>query len=249
MKGYDCMTEDLGLDPKFGNIEENIKVIRERIAAAALKSGRDENQVRFMAVTKTVEPKYINHAIKQGIDLIGENKVQEYLMKKDNLELEGVEKHLIGHLQSNKVRKIITEVDMIESVDSLSVAEEIERQAEKNNMTANVLLEINVGGESSKTGMDKSEFKENLYAVAEMKHIAVKGLMTIPPICENNLELAKFFDEMYKLFIDIDGENIDNVSMDILSMGMSHDYEQAIICGSNLVRVGSAIFGPRIYNK
>lgn len=236
------------LDTKFTDIEENIKRIREKIAQAAVKSGRSEKDVRFMAVTKTVAPEYINHAIAQGIDLIGENKVQEFLGKKDALKLQGVEKHLIGHLQSNKVRKIITEVDMIQSVDSVSLAQEIERQAEKNNMTANVLLEINVGGEASKTGMDKALFTESLYQIAEMKHISIKGLMTIPPICENQAELTKFFQEMHQLFIDIKAKKIDNVSMDILSMGMSGDFEQAIECGSNLVRVGSSVFGPRIYN-
>lgn len=237
----------MNCDPKFADIEENIKRIREKICAAAITSGRNEKDVRFMAVTKTVDPVYINHALKQGIDLIGENKVQEFLAKKDSLNLDGVEKHLIGHLQSNKVRKIITEVDMIQSVDSVSVAEEIERQAEKNNMTANVLIEINVGDEASKTGMDKALFMESFAQIAEMKHISVKGLMTIPPICENQAELRKFFHEMYQLFIDIGSKNRDNVSMDILSMGMSHDFEEAILCGSNLVRVGSAVFGPRIY--
>ena len=235
------------MDPKFIDIEENIKHIRERIAQAAVKSGREEKDVRFMAVTKTVDPVYINHALAQGIDLIGENKVQEFLGKKDSLNLENTEKHLIGHLQSNKVRKIITEVDMIQSVDSVSLAKEIERQAEKNNMTANVLIEINVGGEESKTGMDKSLFLESFAEIAEMRHIAIKGLMTIPPICENNAHLRKFFDEMYRLFIDIGSKNRDNVSMDILSMGMSGDFEDAILSGSNLVRVGSSIFGPRIY--
>ena len=238
------MTE---IDPKLIDIEENIKRIREQICEAAVKSGRSENDVRFMAVTKTVEPKYINHALAQGIDLIGENKVQEFLSKKDELNLVNVEKHLIGHLQSNKVRKIITEVDMIQSVDSVSLAEEIERQAEKNNMNANVLVELNVGGEESKTGMDMSAFKDSFAKIAEMPHIRIKGLMTIPPICENKAELQKFFNEMYELFIDIRGKNIDNVSMEILSMGMSHDFEDAILCGANLVRVGSAIFGPRIY--
>lgn len=235
------------MEQKFIDIQENIKFIRNRINEAAVRSGRNENDVRFMAVTKTVDPVYINHAIECGIDLIGENKVQEFLAKKDDLRLEKVEKHLIGHLQSNKVRKIITEVDMIQSVDSVSLAKEIERQAEKNNMTADILLEINVGNEKSKTGMDKSQFTEIFSEIAEMKHISIKGLMTIPPICENNGELRKFFEEMYNLFIDIKAKKIDNVSMDILSMGMSGDYEQAILCGSNLVRVGSAIFGPRIY--
>lgn len=236
-------------ESKFNLIEENIKRIREKISEAEIKSGRKEGTVRFMAVTKTVEPVYINHAIEQGIDLIGENKVQEFLSKKDELKLENVEKHLIGHLQSNKVRKIITQVDMIQSVDSVSVAKEIERQAELNGIDANVLIEINVGGEESKTGMDKQKFLEEFEQIAEMKRIYVKGLMTIPPICEKNSDLRKFFDEMYKLFLDIGGKNRDNVSMDILSMGMSHDFEEAVLCGSNLVRIGSAVFGPRIYNR
>ena len=235
------------MEQKFIDIEENLKVIRNRINEAAVRSGRSEKDVRFMAVTKTVDPVYINHAIDCGIDLIGENKVQEFLGKKDALKLEKVEKHLIGHLQSNKVRKIITEVDMIQSVDSVSLAKEIERQAEKNNMTANVLIEVNVGGEDSKTGMDKSLFLESFAEIAEMKHIHIRGLMTIPPICENNAELTKFFNEMYNMFIDIKAKKLDNVSMDILSMGMSGDFEQAILCGSDLVRVGSAIFGQRIY--
>lgn len=234
-------------DPKFTDIEENIKHIREKIRSAAISAGRKDGEVRFMAVTKTVDPVYINHAIAQGIDLIGENKVQEFLSKKDALHLENVEKHLIGHLQSNKVRKIITEVDMIQSVDSVSLAKEIERQAELNDITANVLIEINVGGEASKTGMDKSKFLEEFHEIAEMKRIHIKGLMTIPPICENKADSLKFFNEMYKLFLDIDSKNRDNVSMDILSMGMSDDFEEAIMCGSNLVRVGSAVFGPRIY--
>lgn len=235
------------MDPKFSDIKENVRFIRNKINETAVKSGRNENDVRFMAVTKTVKPVYINHAIDCGIDLIGENKVQEFLSKKGELRLEKVEKHLIGHLQSNKVRKIITEVDMIQSVDSVSLAKEIERQAEKNNMIANVLIELNVGDEENKTGMDKSLFMESFSEIAEMKHICIKGLMTIPPICENNADLRKFFEEMYKLFIDIRAKKIDNVYMDILSMGMSGDYEEAILCGSNLVRVGSAIFGPRIY--
>ncbi|MBR5234055.1 MAG: YggS family pyridoxal phosphate-dependent enzyme [Clostridia bacterium] len=235
------------MEHKFIDIEENLKVIKNRINEAAVRSGRSENDVRFMAVTKTVDPVYINHAIDCGIDLIGENKVQEFLGKKDALKLEKVEKHLIGHLQSNKVRKIITEVDMIQSVDSVSLAKEIERQAEKNNMTANVLIEVNVGGEDSKTGMDKSLFLESFAEISEMKHISIRGLMTIPPICENNAELTKFFNEMYNMFIDIKAKKLDNVNMDILSMGMSGDFEEAILCGSNLVRVGSAIFGPRIY--
>ncbi len=235
------------MDSKFIDIQENVRFIKNRINEAAVKSGRCEDAVRFMAVTKTVDPVYINHAIDCGIDLIGENKVQEFLSKKDALKLEKVEKHLIGHLQSNKVRKIITEVDLIQSVDSVNLAREIERQAEKNNMTADILVEINVGDEASKTGLDKSLLSETVCEIAEMKHIHIRGLMTIPPICENNGELRKFFNEMYNLFIDIRAKKIDNVSMDILSMGMSGDYEEAILCGSNLVRVGSAIFGPRIY--
>ncbi len=235
-------------DPNFNNISENIKYIRNEICEAAVKSGRTEADVRLMAVTKTVCVEYINHAILNcGIDLIGENKVQEYLSKKDSLDLEGVEKHLIGHLQTNKVKKIISEVDMIQSVDSLNLAKVISAEAVKRGICADVLLEVNIGDEESKTGFDKVAFLECVSELAELPSISVKGLMTIPPICENEKELEKYFSQMNEYYNELKNGNYPNFDFNILSMGMSGDYKEAIIHGSNLVRVGSAIFGARIY--
>lgn len=241
------MTEKSFLDKRKADIEYNLDVINEKISEAALKSGRTRSDVRLMAVTKTVDPIFINYALDYGIDLIGENRVQEMLRKKPELHLEGVDKHLIGHLQTNKAGQIVGEVDMIQSVDSVKIAKEIAKQSMKKGIITDVLLEINVGEEESKTGFSTAEFHENLYEIAEIGGIRVKGLMTIPPICENNTILCKFFENIYNIYVDIKGKKIDNIDMGILSMGMSGDYEQAILCGSNLVRIGSSIFGPRIY--
>lgn len=241
------MTEKSFLDSKRADIEYNLDVINEKIYESAVKSGRNPEDIRFMAVTKTVDPIYINYAIDYGIKLIGENRVQEMLRKKPDLNLSGVEKHLIGHLQTNKVSQIVGEVDMIQSVDSLKIAKEIAKHSLKKDIVTDVLLEINIGAEESKTGFSVSEFQENLYEISLLKGISVKGLMTIPPICENNTELCKYFENIYNIYVDIKAKKIDNICMDILSMGMSGDYETAIQFGSNLVRIGSAIFGPRIY--
>ena len=232
----------------FSVIAENIKRIKDEIAEATIKSNRKVEDVRLMAVTKTVCVEYINYAIDNcGIDLIGENKVQEFLSKRDLLHLDNVEKHLIGHLQTNKVKKIVGEVDMIQSVDSLRVAQSISNEAIKADMTANVLLEINIGDEDSKTGFDKVEFEESLSQISLLPNIKVRGLMTIPPICDNTLELEKYFERMSAYYNEIKEGNYPNFDFEILSMGMSGDYKQAVIHGSNLVRVGSAIFGARIY--
>ncbi len=232
----------------FSVIAENIKRINAEIGEATIKSNRSIDEVRLMAVTKTVCVEYINYAIDNcGIDLIGENKVQEFLSKKDLLHLENVEKHLIGHLQTNKVKKIVGEVDMIQSVDSLRVAQSISNEAQKADITADVLLEINIGDEDSKTGFDKVEFEESLNQISLLPNIKVKGLMTIPPICENTLELEKYFDRMSSYYNEIKEGNYNNFDFEILSMGMSGDYKEAILHGSNLVRVGSAIFGARVY--
>lgn len=232
----------------FSVIAENIKRIKDEIGEATIKSNRSIDDVRLMAVTKTVCAEYINYAINNcGIDLIGENKVQEYLSKKDFLNLENVEKHLIGHLQTNKVKKIVSEVDMIQSVDSLKVAQSISNEAQKSDIIANVLLEINIGDEDSKTGFDKVAFEESLTQISLLPNLKVKGLMTIPPICENTLELEKYFDKMSNYYNEIKASKYNNFDFEILSMGMSGDYKEAILHGSNLVRVGSAIFGARIY--
>lgn len=235
------------LEKRKADIEYNLDVINEKIAESAIKSGRNPSDIQLMAVTKTVDPIFINYALDYGVNMIGENRVQEMLRKKPDLHLQNVQKHLIGHLQTNKAGQIVGEVDMIQSVDSLKIAKEIAKQSAKKGITTDVLLEINIGDEESKTGFSKSEFMENLYQIAEIPEIKIKGLMTIPPICENNTVLCEFFENIYNIYVDIKAKKLDNISMNILSMGMSGDYEQAIICGSNLVRIGSSIFGPRIY--
>ncbi len=240
------MTEKQLIDnERFADIEYNLAVIRERIAKAAAESGRKPEDVRLMAVTKTVAPEYINHAISCGIDLIGENKVQEYLGKKPMLK--ECEAHLIGHLQTNKVRQIVGEVSMIQSVDSVKLAAEIGKRSIMAGITTDVLAEINVGGEESKSGIEWDAAQETIAQISEIEGIKLCGLMAIPPICDNSARVRAFFSKMRRLFVDIRAKKLDNTDISILSMGMSSDYEDAVLEGSTLVRVGSSIFGRRIY--
>lgn len=241
------MTEKSSIEARFSDIEYNLDVIRERIANAAIKSGRRPEDITLMAVTKTVQPIFINHAIEYGVDLIGENKVQEFLSKEEFLKLDSCKPHLIGHLQTNKVRQIVGKVDMIQSVDSIKLATEIDKQSAKRDIVTKCLIEVNIGAEENKTGLDLSLLDDTLGAIAEMKNIQVCGLMTVPPICDSEKELNGYFSKMYRMFVDIRDKKLDNINMDILSMGMSSDYESAILNGADLVRVGSAIFGARIY--
>jgi len=233
-------------EKRIAQTVDNYKRVKEQVAEAAIKAGRNEGDVRLMCVTKTVEPEYINPVLDIGADLIGENRVQEFLGKKDALHLNGVEKHLIGHLQSNKAKQIVGEVDMIESVDSIKLAKEISRQSAIKGVETNILVEVNVGKEESKSGIFIEGLEELLYQISELDNIKVKGLMTIPPICDEK-EVRKYFSSMYKSFIDFKEKRINNIDMKILSMGMSGDYESAVLEGSNIVRVGSAIFGARKY--
>ncbi len=241
------MTEKSWDEQKFEDIAYNLSAIRENIEKAAQADGRSFSDIDFMAVTKTVDERFINHAIACGVNLIGENKVQEMLRKKPNLHLDGVRKNLIGHLQSNKASQIVGEVDMIESVDSLKIAKEISKQSVKKGIVTKALIEVNIGREESKTGIMPEETEEIVAQIAELPGIHVEGLMTIPPICTENRALCKFFENIYNMYVDIGSKKLDNVDMRILSMGMSGDYETAIRCGSNHVRIGSKIFGPRIY--
>lgn len=224
----------------------NFAAVTEKINSAALKSGRKPEDITLLAATKTVDSETINYAIRKGISYIGENRVQELLSKEAGVT-EEVRKHFIGHLQSNKVKDIINRVEMIESVDSLKLAREISKQAVKNNKTMDILIEVNIGKEESKSGFFPEETKNAIKEIAKLEGVKIKGLMTIPPICEENEEIHKIFKKMYNLFVDISSEKIDNSSMDILSMGMSDDFEAAIEEGANLIRVGSALFGKRIY--
>ena len=242
------MTEKFTVDEnRLKAVEDNYKSVKSRVEEAALKAGRNPADVRLMAVTKTVESVYINKVLDLGADLIGENRVQEYLGMKDELHLDNVEKHLIGHLQTNKVKQIVGEVDMIESVDSVKLATEINRVSKNKGLVTNILVEVNVGKEDSKSGIYIEQLEELLNEIALMSNIKVKGLMTIPPICDSEKEVSQYFSTMYQSFIDIRDKKIDNIDMEILSMGMSGDFEAAIANGSNIVRVGSSIFGARKY--
>lgn len=242
------MTEKFTVDEKrLQAVGDNYKAIKTRVEEAAVKAGRNPGDVRLMAVTKTVESVYINRVLDLGADLIGENRVQEYLGKKDELHLDGVKKHLIGHLQTNKVKQIVGEVDMIESVDSVKLAKEISKVSSNKGIVTDVLVEVNVGREESKSGVYMEQLEQLLAEIAQMDGIKVRGLMTIPPICDSEKEVSEYFSAMYQSFIDIRDKKLDNINMDILSMGMSGDFEAAVANGSNIVRVGSAIFGERKY--
>ncbi len=242
------MTESLSADKGFEYISENFMRVRENIGSAAIKSGRRPEDIKLLAVTKTVEPARINYAIEKcKIKLLGENKVQELLSKTEYLNLEGVQRHLIGHLQTNKVKKIVPEVSMLQSVDSVRLASEISRVCEASGRIMDVLLEVNIGEEQSKTGFKKEELEESVCQAASLHGVCVRGLMCVPPICEKASEINKYFENMYRIFVDIGAKKYDNIFMDVLSMGMSGDYVYAIENGSNLVRIGSAIFGARIY--
>ncbi len=239
--------EWLSDEERFSAIEENLKYIRSDIEEAAYKSGRHFEDIMLMAVSKTVEPRFINHAINNGINLIGENKVQEFLLKEPELNLENCKAHLIGHLQSNKVKKIVGRVDTIQSVDSVSIAKEIGKRSSESDFTTKILLEVNVGNEDSKFGFGCDEVFEKACEISEIKGIAVDGLMCVAPICEKEAEIRAIFSNMHRLFIDIRDKKRDNINMNVLSMGMSGDYKEAILEGANLVRIGSSIFGARIY--
>ena len=231
----------------FRDVEYNYKLINERIAEAAEKSGRRREDITLLAATKTVDAQTINHAISLGLDHIGENRVQELLSKYEQYDLEHCSLQFIGHLQTNKVRQIVDKVDLIQSVDSFKLAKEISNQSLKRDKVTDILVEVNIGREENKSGVFEENLEELLCQISELKGISVKGLMTIPPICENEHKILKYFNNMHKLFIDISQKKLDNVSMTILSMGMSADYYEAILEGANMVRVGSALFGARNY--
>ncbi len=235
------MTEKLS----EAKLAENLRIIRENIAAAAARGGRSEKDVRLMAVTKTVSPELVNAAIRGGVDLLGENRVQEYLEKRDSYL--PAEVHMIGHLQTNKVKYIIDKVSMIESVDSLKLAREIDRCASRAGKVMDVLIEVNVGGELSKSGTAPQDALSLVEQIAELSSVRIRGLMTIPPICSSKEQSMHYFSLLRQIAVDISAKNSHNVSMEFLSMGMSHDYEAAVEMGANIVRIGSALFGQRNY--
>lgn len=230
------------------SVEENYKVITERIAEAAVRSGRRPEDITFLAATKTVPAEVINHAIGCGLRFVGENRVQEFIEKYDKINwAAGVSGQIIGRLQTNKVKYIVDKVDCIQSVDSVKLAGEISRLSEKAGRRMRVLVEVNIGGEESKGGVAPEMLEAFLEEISAFPGILVDGLMAIPPICAEKSELRNYFSRMQQSFIDIGAKKIDNVFMNCLSMGMSSDYEEAILCGSTMVRIGSSLFGQRIY--
>ncbi|MBC8545399.1 YggS family pyridoxal phosphate-dependent enzyme [Clostridiaceae bacterium NSJ-31] len=226
-------------------LKRNIEDVQERVRLAAQRSGRSYEDITILAATKTQDVATINWAIACGIRCIGENRVQELTAKYDGYDREHAAVQFIGHLQVNKVKYIVDKVELIQSVDSLKLAAEIDRQCAKIGHVMDVLVEVNIGGEVSKSGVAPHELEPLLLGLAGLEHIKVRGLMTIPPICENRKQSEQYFSILHKEFLDIRAKTLDNIDMDILSMGMSGDYETAIECGANMIRVGTALFGPR----
>ncbi len=227
-------------EQKYKIIIENVKEVCYNVSEAIEKYRKSYENVRIMAVTKTVAPELVNIAVDEGITLLGENRVQEFLEKKDMYRKQA-EVHFIGHLQTNKVKYIVNDVTMIQSVDSLKLANEINRLSAKNNKVMDVLVEINIGDELTKSGVDKHNVFSLVEQMSQLENIKVKGLMTIPPpMCDESV-----YDEMHKIFLELKEKELYNVDMDILSMGMSGDYVTAIKHGSNLVRIGTKLFGAR----
>lgn len=236
---------ELSIEQRKEIFNENFADIKKRIAISAEKSGRTANDIMLLAATKTIDIEVINHAIASGLSAIGENRVQEFLSKEEKLL--PVDKHFIGHLQSNKAKDIVGKVSLIHSVHSLKLAKIIGEISVKKGIVSDILLEVNIGNEESKSGFSSEELLLNLEEISKIKGIFVRGLMTIPPICDNSAKNRAYFKEMYNLFLDIQGKKIDNSSMEFLSMGMSDDFETAIEEGANIVRIGTALFGKRNY--
>ena len=231
------------------SIAENIARIRAQMESAAIKAGRDPKEIKLCAATKMNDADAVRQAIAAGVDYCGENRVQELVQKSKENAYEGAPVHFIGHLQTNKVKQVVGKVDLLQSVDRMNLLEAVQKEAARQEIIQDILLEVNIGNEESKSGFDTSEVLPLLEHIADFPNIRVKGLMAIPPISQNSGDNLKFFQEMYNLSVDIMRKKYDNVSVDYLSMGMSDDYEDAIACGSTMIRVGTAIFGARDYAK
>lgn len=228
-------------------LAENLQNVEERIQVACARANRDRNEVTLIAVSKTKPVSMLEEVYAEGIRCFGENKVQELTEKHDKLPSD-VKWHMIGHLQRNKVKYIVDKVDLIHSVDSVRLAETIEQEAVKKDVIVPVLVEVNVAEEDSKFGLKVNEVLSIIEEISKFPHIRIKGLMTIAPYVENPEENRPVFARLRKLSVDIAEKNIDNVSVEILSMGMTNDYEVAIEEGATMVRVGTGIFGERNYD-
>ena len=231
---------------RSSDVGEKAEILMERIALAAQQAQRNPASVRLMAVTKTNSALRVNEAISAGITLLGENRAQELLAKYDDYRKDNCEIHFIGHLQTNKVKAIIDRVSLIQSVDRFSLAEKIDRCAKEAGLIMPILIEVNIGNEAGKSGVAPQMLPELVAQIAGFTHIKIKGLMCIPPNVTDDLTKERYFAQMYRHFIDIKAKKMDNVCMDILSMGMSGDFPLAIKHGSNIVRIGRELFGERL---
>ena len=229
------------------SIAENVAKVKAEIEQAAIAAGRNPRDILLCAATKMNDADAVRQAIAAGVDLCGENRVQELTAKLAQNAYEGAPVHFIGHLQTNKVKQVVGKVDLIQSVDSLRLLEAIQKEAAKQGIVQKILLEVNVGEEASKSGFGAEDILPLVRKIHEFPNICIKGLMAIPPISHNPGENLKFFQKMWDLHVDIKEEIDDNARVDCLSMGMSGDFTDAIAAGSTMVRVGTAIFGARDY--
>ena len=244
------MTEKLSdnqLELMQSRFLENLADIKREIKEAAASSGRSEEDIILLAATKTVPVEMINFAAEHGVIFAGENRVQEFNSKLPFLS-SNIRRHFIGHLQTNKAKYIVGNVELIHSVHSLKLAEEIGRLSVKKGIVSDILLEINIGNEESKSGFLANEIVDACEKISKIEGVSVKGLMCIPPDERIFGPADRYFEEMHKLFIDISALNMDNNSMQYLSMGMSGDFGRAIRYGANIVRIGTALFGERNYS-
>ena len=230
-------------------IAQNIARIRERMNAAAITCGRDPKEILLCAATKMNDASRVREAIAAGVDCCGENRVQELVQKSSENAYEGAPVHFIGHLQTNKVKQVVGKVDLIQSVDRLPLLECIEKEAARQGIVQDILLEVNVGGEESKSGFTPEDARQIPEILENYPHCRLRGLMAIPPVSEKSGDNCRFFEEIRTIAVDITAKKSHNISMDILSMGMTDDFEDAIACGSTMIRVGTAIFGMRNYQN
>ena len=231
------------------SIAENVAAIKADIQKAAVAAGRNPEDILLCAATKMNDANAVRQAITAGVDCCGENRVQELTQKLSENAYEGAPVHFIGHLQTNKVKQVVGKVDLIQSVDRLKLLQCIQEEARKQGIIQDILLEINIGQEESKSGFGLDDILPLVEKMSDYPNVCLRGLMAIPPICEKPGDNDKFFLEIRNLAVDITAKKYDNVSVDILSMGMSGDYADAIACGSTMIRVGTAIFGARNYQN
>ena len=231
------------------SIAENVARIRAELTKAAIAAGRNPNEIKLCAATKMNDANAVRQAIRAGVDCCGENRVQELTAKLAENAYEGAPVHFIGHQQTNKVKQVVGKVDLIQSVDSERLLREINKEAAKQGIIQDILLEVNIGEEASNSGFQADEIPSIMEKIEELTNVCVKGLMAIPPISQKDGENLKFFQKMFQLYVDIQNKINDNVKVDCLSMGMSGDFQDAIACGSTMIRIGTAIFGERDYTR